>query len=114
MIIKIVDDEISLDELRKIAAEYYIDMVKGVVDVSKEIIAFGGEYHMDANVRLLENGSLQNDVWGFNLYIDRPEGDRIEFTSLINIRPKAGNRSMEIESEALCEKMRGIINRKII
>jgi len=36
MIIRIVDDSISLDELREIAKEYYIDMIKGVADISKE------------------------------------------------------------------------------
>ena len=58
MIIRIVDDSISLDELREIAKEYYIDMIKGVADISKEIIAVGGEYHMDANMKILENGSV--------------------------------------------------------
>ncbi|KKR53141.1 MAG: hypothetical protein UT90_C0014G0026 [Parcubacteria group bacterium GW2011_GWA1_40_21] len=86
MIIRIVDDSISLDELREIAKEYYIDMIKGVADISKEIIAVGGEYHMDANMKILENGSIQSDVWGFNILLDRPRDERIEFTSLINIR----------------------------
>ena len=114
MIIRIVEDAISIDELRDIAKEYYVDMIKGVADISKEIVAFGGEYHMDANMKILENGSAQADVWGFNILFDRPENERIEFTSLINIRPQAGNRSMEVEDEAVREKMRDIINRKII
>lgn len=103
-----------MDELREIAKEYYVDMIKGVVDISKETIAVGGEYHMDANVKILENGSVQTDVWGFNIFFDRPRDERIEFTSLINIRPQAGNRSMEVEDEAIREKMRDIINRKIV
>ena len=114
MIIRIVNDSISLDELREIANEYYIDMIKGVADISKEIIAVGGEYHMDANMKILENGSIQSDVWGFNILLDRPRDERIEFTSLINIRPLAGNRSMEVEDEEIRKKMSDIINRKII
>ena len=114
MIIRIVDDSISLDELREIAKEYYIDMIKGVADISKEIIAVGGEYHMDANMKILENGSIQSDVWGFNIFLDCPKDERIEFTSLINIRPLAGNRSMEVEDEEIRKKMSDIINRKII
>ena len=113
MIIKIVEDTISVDELREIATEYYIDMVKGVVDISKGTVVFGGEYHMDANVKILENGSVQRDVWGFNIFFDRPQEERIEFTSLINIRPQAGNRSMEVEDEMTRKKMRDIIDRKI-
>ena len=114
MIIRIVEDAISIDELRDIAKEYYVDMIKGVVDISKDIIAVGGEYHMDANMKILENGSVQADVWGFNIFFDRPKDKRIEFTSLINIRPQAGNMSMEVEEEATRNKMRDIINRKII
>lgn len=113
MIIKIVEGAISADELREIAKEYYIDMIKGVVDISKETVAFGGEYHMDANVKILENGSVQADVWGFNIFFDRPREERIEFTSLINIRPQVGNKSMEVEDEIIRKKMRDIIDRKI-
>lgn len=114
MIVRVVEDTISVDELREIAKEYYVDMIKGVVDISKEIIAVGGEYHIDANMKILENGSIQADVWGFNIFFDRPQDERIEFTSLINIRPQAGNRSMEVEDEAIRKKMRDIINRKIV
>lgn len=114
MIIRIVEDSISLDELREIAKEYYVDMIKGVADISKEIIAVGGEYHMDANMKILEHGSVQANVWGFNILLDRPKDERIEFTSLINIRPQARNRSMEVEDEEIRKKMRDIINRKII
>ena len=72
MIIRVIEDAIILDELREIAREYYVDMIKGVVDISKEIMAIGGEYHMDANMKILENGSIQADVWGFNIFlIDR-------------------------------------------
>lgn len=114
MIIRIVEDTISLEELREIAKEYYIDMVKGVVDISTGRIAFGGEYHMDANVKILENRSIQTDVWGFNLYVNQPAGSRIEFTSLINIRPQVGNRSMEVEDEAIRKKMQDIVEHKIV
>ena len=44
-------------------------MVKGVVDILKEIVAFGGEYHIDANMKILGNGSSQADVWGFNIFL---------------------------------------------
>lgn len=113
MIIKIVEDTISLEELREIAKEYYIDMVKGVVDISTGMVAFGGEYHMDANEKILENGSAQADVWGFNIYVNQPKGGRIEYTSLINIRPQVGNKSMEVQDEEIRAKMQEIVEGKI-
>ncbi len=54
---------------------------------------------MDANTRLIEDGSSQEDLWGFNIYPDETGDMAIEYTSLINIRPAQKNRSMEIESE---------------
>ena len=48
---------------------------------------------------LIKDGSSGRHVWGFNIY---PEG-RLDFVSLINIRPAQGNRSMELEDEALAE-----------
>src|SRR3989344_8264289 len=101
MDIKIVENKITLKELKKIAEEFYVTMVKGVVDIEKEIVVFGGEYHADANEIILENGSRQSDVWGFNLYFDRPLDSRIEYISLINIRPQAGNMEMEVQDDII-------------
>src|SRR3989344_7308908 len=113
MNIKIVEEKISLQELREIAKEFYITMAKGVVDIEKEIVVFGGEYHADANEIILENGSLQSDVWGFNVYFDKPRDSWIEYISLINIRPQAGNMEMEVQDENIKDKMKTIINSKI-
>jgi len=84
-------------------------MVKGVVDIEREIIAIGGEYHMDANVVLIENGSKQQNIWGFNWYFDKSGNERIEYVSLINIRPTQGNRTMEVQDIFLRDKMKTII-----
>jgi hypothetical protein len=48
---------------------------------------------------LLENGSLQENVWGINLHPYKEKDEFIEFTSLINIRPSMNNNSMEIEDK---------------
>lgn len=49
MNIRIIETPITRAEAKEIAKEFYIDMVKGVVDVEREIIALGGEWHIDAN-----------------------------------------------------------------
>jgi len=109
MNIKIIDKKIAESELREIAKDFYVEMVKGVVDVEREIIAIGGEYHMDANVVLIENGSKQQNIWGFNWYFDKSGNERIEYVSLINIRPTQGNRTMEVQDIFLRDKMKTII-----
>lgn len=113
MKIKVVNDSISKDELKEIAKEFYVSMIKGVVDIEQEIIAFGGEYHIDANVVLIENGSKQGDVWGFNVILEQAPDSWIEYISLINIRPQAGNMNMEVQDDKIRQKMKKIINSKI-
>ncbi|MBI2627324.1 hypothetical protein HYW72_00145 [Candidatus Nomurabacteria bacterium] len=106
---KIINKKISEPELRELAREFYVDMIKGVVDIELEILAMGGEYHMDANNILIENGSTQKNVWGFNWYFDKSGEERIEYISLINIRPAQGNKSMEVQDFSLRGKMKLII-----
>ena len=109
MLVKIIDKKITESELREIAKDFYIDMIKGVADIERGILAIGGEYHMDANAILIENGSRQQNVWGFNWYFDRTGDERIEYVSLINIRPAQGNRSMEVQNASLRDAMKIII-----
>ena len=112
MNIRIVRDQISENDLRELAKEFYGHMVKGVVDLERGIIAFGGEFHADANTLLIDDGSQQPDVWGFNWYFDVPDDEKIEYTSLINIRPHLGNRKMEITDEVTRNKVRTIVLKK--
>jgi hypothetical protein len=73
-------------------------MIKVVVDVRQRILAGGGEMHADSEDALLRQGSAQDDLWGANWY---PADQRIEYDSLINIRPRAGNRSITLQDEAI-------------
>ena len=109
MIVKVIDQKITESELREIAKDFYVDMIKGVVDIEREILAMGGEYHIDANTVLIENGSRQQDVWGFNWYFDRASDESVEYVSLINIRPAQGNRAMEVQDASLRDTMKTII-----
>ncbi len=94
-------------ELRRLA-ERFEGMVKYVVDVERQLVAIGGEMHSDAEQVLLEAGSRQADLWGANYYPGRGRDGCIEYTSLINIRPAAGNRGMELQDRALRESVRKI------
>ncbi len=104
----LAEKRIERAELARLMGLYFEGMVKYVVDVERGIAAVGGEMHADAEQVLLESGSRQADLWGANYYPGRgPEGC-LEYTSLINIRPAAGNRSMEVEDPALRERIRTI------
>jgi len=79
--------------------------IKLAVDVERNILAGGGEYHADCEEVLLEDGSRQEDIWGADWY---PEHRKVEFGALINIRPHQGNRSMEIEDPKLRNRIETI------
>ena len=110
MNIEIIREPISFQQLEKIAKDSYGEMVKGVVDVDLGIIALGGELHADAEIVLLQNGSTQENIWGFNIHLNKPNSEKIEYTSFINIRPHQDNRSLEIQSSELKAKVRKIID----
>ena len=112
--ILIVEESISLDGLRKIAANQFGDFVKFVVDIDKEIMAVGADLHADEEAVLLEKGSDQQDLWGINYYSDRPVDDRIEFHSMINLRPSQGNRSRGIDDPAIRERVALVVNKLVL
>ncbi|HXU33174.1 MAG TPA: DUF5674 family protein [Thermoanaerobaculia bacterium] len=95
-------------ELARLTGAYFEDMVKYVVDVELRIAAIGGELHADAEQLLLANGSRQIDLWGANYYPGRGREGCIEYSSLINIRPALGNRSMLIGAPGIQERVRAI------
>ncbi len=62
--------------------EVQLTYIKLAVDVERGIVAGGGEYHADCEEVLLEDGSLQENIWGADWY---PESRTVTFGALINI-----------------------------
>ena len=60
---------------------FFEDMVKCVADLSRNLLAVSAELHADLEQLLLEAGSDQKDLYGFNILYDDGE---IEYDSLIN------------------------------
>ncbi|MCX7707325.1 MAG: DUF5674 family protein [Anaerolineae bacterium] len=81
--------------------------IKLAVDVEREVIAGGGELHADCEQALLEDGSRQEDVWGADW---DPSGE-VRFESLINIRARQGNLSLELRSPELRKRVECIVRR---
>jgi len=85
--------------------EEYEEMIKIVVDIRRRVLSGGGEMNADCESVLLEDGSEQDDLWGANWH---PEEQRIAFESLINIRPRVGNRGILIQSQEVRETVETI------
>jgi len=111
---KIVEDKIAIEELKKMASKMFGDLVKAVVDVEKEIIIVDADLHSDEEAYLLDTGSKQEDLWGINIYPDLGNEKRIEFDSMINLRPSYGNNSRGVDNINIQKKILEIVNSKII
>ena len=110
---KLVETAISKDELKKMSESFSGGLVKAVIDIKKEIMVVDGSMHADLEKELLDTGSLQDDLWGINLYPDLFNDDFIEFDSMINVRPRLNNFSRGIEDENLQKKIILIVSRLV-
>ena len=110
---QILRQKITREHLKTLAANTFVDMIKCVADVKQNLLAVDAELHADLESLLLENGSEQDYLWGFNLYPDETGDDFIEFDSLINIRSWQGNRSRDVEDENVRGQIREIVSKYI-
>ena len=86
------------------------NFVKAVVDIERKEMAIDGELHSDEEALLLENGSRQENLWGINIYPELVGPDRIEFDSVINIRPSQGNRSRGVDDPVNRERIAQVVS----
>jgi len=102
----LIKQKISREELKNLFENSFETVIKIVVDIEKNILSAGCDFHIDCAEELTEKeGSHQKNLWGANLYND----GNIDFVSLINIKPLESNRSMEIQDPALKQKTEKII-----
>ena len=107
-------DTITVTDLSEMAQKMYGNLVKGVVDLKKKALVVDVEMHVDAEQFLLENGSLQDDLWGINLYHAKFGTEEfIEFDSMINIRPRQQNMSRGVEDENLRKQITLLVEAKV-
>jgi len=107
---RLVTTQIALSALADIAEGQFGELVKAVVDITRGIMVIGGELHADEEGYLLDIGSAQADLWGINLYpAAHPDSDWLEYDSMINLRPRQGNRSRSVEDAAARQRIAAIV-----
>ena len=111
---QILEQSLTVEELRKIAADIFGEMVKAVVDVALGLVAINAEMHSDLEALLLDNGSAQVDLWGINFYPFLEGDDFLEFDSMINMRPSQGNMSRGVEDAETRERIVELVDKWII
>jgi hypothetical protein len=111
---EVIRESVTIEHLAELAESGFGSLVKAVVNVDKGIMAIGGEMHADEEAALLGLGSNQADLWGINLYPSQyGQAGWIEFDSMINIRPRRGNRSRGVEDPTVQEKIVAIVGRLV-
>jgi hypothetical protein len=103
----------TLDELKRMAAGMFGDMVKAVVDIDRDLLAVDGELHSDLEALLIDDGSKPQNLWGINLYPEMTGDDFVEFDSMINMRPSQDNRSRGVENAQTRERIVHVVARRI-
>ena len=111
---EIIDRQIQLQQLAGMQEHYFGDMVKGVVDVKRGLLAVDAELHADLEKYLLESGSAQSDLWGINLYPELEGDEFLEFDSIINIRPGQNNPSWDVLDPVVREEIRTLVSSLVV
>lgn len=106
----IISQKATIEEIRKMALEYQ-GYIKVVVDIEKEILTGGGEWHFDEEQELLKLGSQQKNLWGGGLDLETGE---IDYNSMINLRPRERNPSRDILSFEIRKKFYRIIKKLLL
>lgn len=104
---KRIEKKISKKELKELEKEFG-KYLKLTIDIEKEIAFAGQKLHADAEKILLEEGSLQNDIWGGGIdFRDK----LIDTTAVMNLRMGLKNDSMEILDPQKREKFVKIVKK---
>jgi hypothetical protein len=107
--IRIIREKATKQELQEMM-EMLQTYVKLAVDVERGVLAGGGAMHADCEAILLDDGSKQDFIWGADW---SPETQEVTFESLINIRPRQNNRSLELQDPELRARVERI-TRKLL
>lgn len=86
----------SKEEITQLARRYEV-YIKIVIDLKKKICSAGCDLHADSEKILLRQASNQGDLWGGGINLETKE---IDFNSFINIRPRQGNTSIELQDKS--------------
>src|ERR1700733_4227923 len=111
---QVVNNQISVQELKKMSEKMFESLVKAVEDIERGTMVVDASMHADEEFFLFEDGSLQQNLWGIKVFPDKwGKEEFIVFDSMINLRPSQGNRSRSVEDPKIREQIIAIVNRLV-
>ncbi len=96
-----LDRKITPEEFEK-AREVYNDYIKTVIDVERNILVVGGEYHIDCEEVLLKTGSKLENLYGGGYKVSTKE---VEYMAMSNYKPALGKTTYEIMDKEIRDKL---------
>lgn len=102
----VVDKRATPEQIEQMAKDY-AGYIKFVVDISKKILAGGGERHVEAEQKMLVLGSKQENLWGGGIDWDTKE---IDYNSMINLRSSQNNPSRDVLSQEIRKQIDTIVS----
>lgn len=96
------------------SSKMFGNLVKAVVDIELNKVVVDAGLHSDEEQLLLSQGSNQSDLWGINIYPDKSKKDRIEFDSMINIKPRDDNMTRSVKNKEFQKKILQIMDKVIV
>ena len=106
---RILKAPLSQKQIKELTERFIEDMIKVAVDIKEETVAAGCSLHADAEQLLLKNGSQQKNIWGVNYFPFKKKGQRLEYSALMNIRPRQSNPSQLIQNKSVRQKVKNIM-----
>jgi len=100
----ILNRKITPEEFEK-AKEVYKDYIKTVIDVEKNVLAVGGEYHVDCEDALIKSGSKQENLYGGGFRVSTKE---VEYMAMSNYKPALGKVTYEIMDMDVRKKLENL------
>ena len=107
--IYIIRERVTAEQIKEML-EMLQTYIKLAVDIDRGILAGGGAMHADCEAVLLEDGSQQEYIWGADW---NPSAQQVSFESLINIRPRQQNPSMEILDKEIRQQVTKVVIKRL-
>jgi hypothetical protein len=95
----ILNRKITAQEFEQ-AREIYKDYIKTVVDVENNILAVGGEYHIDCEEVLIQQGSKLENLYGGGYRVSTKD---VEYMAMSNYKPSLNRTTYEVTDPKIRE-----------
>lgn len=105
-----LDRKITPEEFEQ-AQEAYSDYIKTVIDIEKNTMVVGGEYHIDCEEVLIRSGSKLENLFGGGYRVSTKE---VEYMAMSNYKPALGKTTYEIMDESVRNKLKELTEKYLM